>query len=774
MKHTDADLPPHLKGLNQAQFDAVTSLDGALLVLAGAGSGKTRVLTRRIAHILHNGVGAERILAVTFTNKAASEMKERVKELVGELGGKVWVSTFHSTCGRILRTDIEPLGWSTRFSIYDDDDQIRIVRQIVADLGYDPKEVTPKELLARIDRYKNKGDTLETLRSGHRISPGDALLRVWSAYDEALRAADALDFNDLIGHTLRLFQEHPEVAGKWSERFAYVLVDEYQDTNNTQYQLLRLLTEIHGNLAVVGDDDQSIYGFRGADPQIIQRFKADHPAHKMIAMEQNYRSTGNILQVANFVVEQNTQRERKTLRTDAQSGPQVRLVVEETPIQEAEKVASLISGLHAKKDVPYGKMAIIYRTNATSRLFEMALQARQIPYRVVGGQKFYDRREIRDILAYLHLAMNPANDAAFIRVINVPLRGLGAKTLADLRAEASKRGEPLLASSRASANGDSKKDKAIRSFIEIIDETSDQAAALEPGDLLAWLLERTGYLELVKAEDSQRVEHLMALVADASRAESAAGTFGPLERLQTWLDHTALAGRDEEIPDGGLVALMTVHNAKGLEYPVVFVVQMIEDQFPHAKSQESAAGVEEERRLAYVAFTRAMERLFITRARQKPLGFQELRERGGRGSPPQPAKPSRFIYALPEAACKGDVPQGDQVELEEDPEAGRLRMQTLMRSLLSSNAAPKKAPARRQAPPPPTPEDELPDSYTLVQIESPRQLVVGARVLHPTLGVGRIVAVQGEAYNIRINVAFGRQAPRWLSGTETRLRVIVE
>ncbi|MBN2797560.1 MAG: UvrD-helicase domain-containing protein [Deltaproteobacteria bacterium] len=759
---SEEEVPGHLQGLNPEQHDAVTTLEGALLVLAGAGSGKTRVLTRRIAHLLHTGVDPERILAVTFTNKAAQEMKERVQELVGEPGKKVWVSTFHSTCGRILRKDIEPLGWSTRFSIYDDDDQARIIRQILKDLGYDPKEVPPKSILSRIDGHKNRGETLADLRRLHRVSPGDALLRVWGLYDEALRAADALDFNDLIGHTLRLFREHPEVAEQWSERFAYVLVDEYQDTNSVQYQLLRILTQTHGNLAVVGDDDQSIYGFRGADPDIIRRFKADHPQHKMIAMEQNYRSSANILTVANFVVEQNSVRERKTLRTAAAPGPVVRLLVEETPFEEAEKVADLVERLHRRKDLAYGKMAIIYRTNATSRLFEAALARRQVPHRVVGGRKFYERREVRDMLAYLRLIVNPADDAAFLRVVNVPSRGIGTKTVSELREAAATRGEPLLASAKGTALGETVRDKAMRGFVGLIEEATSLASELEPVALLAHLLEATGYREMVEEEnEASRKESLEALAQDAQGAERIGDTHGPLDRLQRWLDQTALAGQDEEIPDGGQVALMTVHNAKGLEYPVVFVVQMVEDQFPHAKSKESKASIEEERRLAYVAFTRAMERLYITRARRKALGFGERFGKGkGKRATEEPALASRFIHVLPPEACKGDVPQ----VVTEDPAKTRLES---LRGFLRGRAEVEAQPSSLES------LDPL-EVHTLRELESLEQLQEGVRVVHPAHGVGTIQRVDIEGTLPRICLSFGGERARWVPVAQSRLKVVVE
>jgi DNA helicase-2/ATP-dependent DNA helicase PcrA len=353
-------LPPHLTYLNPEQYQAVTTLHGPLLILAGAGSGKTRVLTRRVAHLLHEGVSPQEILAVTFTRKAASEMKERVAELVGEVGKKVWVSTFHATCGRILRTDIEPLGWTRNFSVYDDDDQLRMIKAVITDLGYDPKRVSPSNIVSRIDWYKNRLKSVDDLVNEHRAHEMEALIKVWRGYEEALRTSDALDFNDLIGRTVQLLKEHPHILEKWRERFRFVMVDEYQDTNRSQYVLLNMLASRHRNLAVVGDDDQSIYGFRGADISNILGFENDYPDALTVRLEQNYRSSANILAVANSVVSKNEGRIDKKLWTDEKSGAKVQFMVSDTPRNEAARIGVQISDLR-RNGYTYSDIAIIYR-----------------------------------------------------------------------------------------------------------------------------------------------------------------------------------------------------------------------------------------------------------------------------------------------------------------------------------------------------------------------------------------------------------------------------
>ena len=745
----EGGVAPHLAGLNPEQLDAVTTLNGPLLILAGAGSGKTRVLTRRIAHLVHSGIPAHEILAVTFTNKAAAEMKERVAALVGD-ETRVWVSTFHSTCARILRQEIESLGFTRRFAIYDDDDQIRLLKSLVQGAGYDPHQVDPKGLLARIDHYKNRMASPDDLVSELRSSVGDPLIRIWREYEVALRAADALDFNDLVSRTVELFQTRADVLARWRQRFRYVLVDEYQDTNRAQYLLLRLLADEHRNLAVVGDDDQSIYGFRGADVSNILNFQHDYPEAKVVRLEQNYRSTANILTMASSVVAKNSERMEKRLWTQGPKGPKVQLVVSSGPRQEASRVAEMVQKVRTM-GTHYGQIAIIYRTNAVARFFEAALRAMRVPHRVVGGRKFYERQEIRDVLAYLRLVVNPADDAAFLRVVNVPPRGVGPKTQADLRGDAATRGQPLLTTARARGPGRTAHEKGLAAFVHVVDGLADAARERPLEELVEELIERTGYRAMLEAETDKdgrivaeaagRLANLRDLVTDAASAETP-GFGGHLERLTHWLDRIALTADTDEIPDGGEVTLMTVHSAKGLEFPVVFVVQMNETMFPHERNAES--GLEEERRLAYVAFTRAMQRLVLTRTMTDIRG--------------KLMRPSRFLFGLPEDVIDGDLPSGEADTAEREQ---RIAAAEESRSKLGAFLAHRRDRAAG-APPPVAP----PERHTLVEVEEMEQLEPGVKILEPRYGMGEIRTVKGK----QLLVSFGT-TQRWIAANGS-LRIV--
>jgi len=745
------DEPSHLQRLNPEQYRAVTTLEGPLLILAGAGSGKTRVLTRRIAHMIHTGLDPANLLAVTFTNKAAAEMKERVAELIGDAGKKVWVSTFHSSCCRILRKDIEALGYTRRFAIYDDDDQLRILKDLVHAYGYDKTKVDPRAIRGQIDHYKNRMLNVEQVLQQMRSHVNDPLIRIWRDYEEALQASDALDFNDLIGTTVRLFREHPDVLARWSGKFQYVMVDEYQDTNQGQYELLQLLSSAHRNLAVVGDDDQSIYGFRGADISNILNFEKDYPEATVVRLEQNYRSSGNILQLANAVVAENTGRLEKKLWTEAPKGPRVQLFRVQTPRDEAQRVARTILQLR-RSGHKWAEFAIIYRTNAISRLFEQALRTVKIPHRIVGGRKFYERREIRDVLAFLRLLVNPANDAAFLRIVNVPPRGIGAKTLAKLREEASNRGLPLLRTARAQAGGSSKASQGFSNFVRLIDELAEAAREQPPQELVQRLLEQSGYRAMLQADRTaadqishdarSRLANLDELVVDAGTFEAPPDALSNLDRLTYWLDRIALSADSDDIPEDGEVTLMTVHSAKGLEYPILFVVQMNEGIFPHSRSEDT--GIDEERRLAYVAFTRAMKRLHVSWTHQRvrmAQGRQHISE----------AKPSRFLYGLPEEVVQGDQPTAEPAGAEEEEAAPKKKFKAFL--------------AHRKA------KIETPQSqHTLVDIEDASQIRRGVRIHHEQLGAGEVRHVKGSM----VQVAFPGAGQRWVNLRGAPIQLIVD
>jgi DNA helicase-2/ATP-dependent DNA helicase PcrA len=740
----ESELPPHLIRLNPQQFDAVAHRSGPLLILAGAGSGKTRVLTRRIAHLLHTGVEPENIFAVTFTNKAASEMKERVTELVGEIGRKVWVSTFHASCCRILRMEAEHLGYTQRFAIYDDDDQIRIMRQIVRDLGYDPKIVVPQAICGKIDHYKNRMLGVDDLVRTRRAALGDPLLRIWREYEEALLAADAMDFNDLIGNAVKLFSEHPDVLQKYRETFHYVMVDEYQDTNKTQYLLLRMLTEGHRNLAVVGDDDQSIYGFRGADISNILNFETDFPDATIVRMEQNYRCTANILALANAVVAKNENRIEKKLWTQTEGGALVSFLVADDPRTEAATVATAIKHLR-RQGITWDDMCVIYRTNATSQPFEAAFRDANIPHKVVGGRKFYSRREIRDALAYVRLLVNPNDDAAFLRVVNVPTRGIGTKTLAKVREQAADRGEPLLKTAKAMGGGADRASRALKSFSKLIAELTERAQTASLPALVHGVLQASGYADMLKEEDTHdsraRLDNLHQLLRDAAAFEPEDDNQPPHEQLHAWLDQISLSGSDEEIPEDGEVTLMTVHNSKGLEYPVVFVAQMVEGRFPHSRAAEEPGGVDEERRLAYVAFTRAQKRLIVSRARHE---LKIDKEKGGKPEL-NPIAPSRFLFGIPLEVCTGDLPGTEEggpepMRLPEPRYAKRLA-EIKRRHLQRLREQHGQRPPAKEAPP----EEE----HVVMDIESLEQLTPGTRVYHDVFGAGTVERVSGPSILVR-------------------------
>ena len=666
-----------LTTLNDAQREAVLCVDGPLLVLAGAGSGKTRVLTYRIAHLVRDcGVDPSQVLAITFTNKAAGEMHSRLVEMLGEVARGMWVATFHAACVRILRAEGERLGFTRSFTIYDEDDSRRLIKEIMGELDYDVSVFPPKTVRARISAAKNKQQKPEDLRD-FGSAPIDRVVKaVYTRLQERLLANNAMDFDDLLLNVARLFDEFPEVLRRYQERFLYVHVDEYQDTNHVQYLITRALAARHHNLMVVGDDDQSIYSWRGADLSNILEFERDYPAARVVKLEQNYRSTGNILEAANAVVAHNAARKAKRLFTTAAAGEKVSLYLAVNERDEARYVSGEIERM-ARGGRGYGDVAVFYRTNAQSRVLEDALLRAGIPYRIVGGTRFFDRAEIRDVMAYLKVVINPADELSLRRIINTPRRGIGARTIEAIEAAARARGlsfeeaaRELVAEAAASTSaygdpGDRRHSANDRQTHSADADAAASAIILKPaargaladfltsvdamrswsGDLVnvvGMIIERSGLLAALEAERSEealaRAENIHEFVNVAAEfAESHADDAGEsdLFAFAEWLalrsDLDALADADDT------VTLMTVHTAKGLEYPVVFITGLEEGLFPHANSVYDADGVEEERRLAYVAITRARRRLYLTRAATR-MNF------GSVVSNP----PSRFVGEIPE------------------------------------------------------------------------------------------------------------------------------
>ncbi len=624
-----------LAGLNPDQAEAVTAGEGALLVVAGAGSGKTRVLTHRIAHLIGQGVSPFEILAITFTNKAADEMKARVAALVGPVAQRMWVSTFHAACVRILRRHGNLLGYPSSFTIYDQADAVRLTGYVLRDLDIDPKKMTPRAVHHTISAAKNELVWPTAYAEAAANVFERRLAEVYAEYQQRLERAGAMDFDDLLAQTVRLFREHPPVLEHYQRRFRHVLVDEFQDTNRAQNELVVLLAKGYGNVFVVGDSDQSIYRFRGADISNILDFERAFPDASVVVLARNYRSTQTILDAANAVIAHNAGRTPKDLWTDQAGGERIVQYTAEDEHDEAAFVVGEVSRLHDGGSYRWGDVAVFYRTNAQSRVVEEQLVRRGVPYKVVGGARFYDRREVKDALAYLRATVNPADEVSLKRVLNVPRRGVGDTTVRRLDIWAQAQGVPF-ASALAQAGEAGVKGPAVRGisqFLALLDELRVLVEAGEgPAKVLDAALGASGYRAELEAERSVeaqgRIENLAELVGVAEDAESVDAF---LESVSLVADTDAIDGDESQ------VLLMTLHSAKGLEFPVVFLLGLEEGVFPHMRALTEPAELEEERRLAYVGITRARERLYLTRAWQRFLfGATQVN------------LPSRFLRELPE------------------------------------------------------------------------------------------------------------------------------
>ncbi|HEY5908255.1 MAG TPA: UvrD-helicase domain-containing protein, partial [Vicinamibacteria bacterium] len=606
---------PLLVGLNAQQREAVLATDGPVLILAGAGSGKTRVITHRIAHlVLEKGVASEAVLAVTFTNKAAGEMKARTEVLLGGGALRAWVSTFHSFCVRLLRREAAAAGLKPGFLIYDDDDQLAVVREALRGLDLSEKLHPPRRILSRISARKNSGRDPEAEGSGSFAESSFA--RVAERYRKSLEAAGALDFDDLLLRSVALLEGDADTRERWQRRFRYLLVDEYQDTNQAQYDLVRLLAGTERNLTVVGDEDQSIYSWRGAEISNILDFEQDFPGARVLRLEENYRSTQAILDAASALVAHNRRRKGKTLRATKASGEKVHLYEASDEFDEASYVVSEIA---ARSE---GREAVLFRMNAQSRLFEESLLQKRIAYVVVGGVGFYERREVKDILSYLRLVSNPEDAVAFRRVLNVPPRGIGARTLEEIERVAAERGVSLAAALDVivdEARLPARATQPLARFRELLAGLREDAQRLHLKGLLEHILAATGYSAVLAEEDSQesqdRLENLAELL-------SAAADYEALEEspsLAGFLDRAALLSDADQVTGEAPVVLMTLHSAKGLEFDRVFLVGLEEGLVPHSRSLESKESLEEERRLCYVGMTRAEQSLTMTFCRTRTL-----------------------------------------------------------------------------------------------------------------------------------------------------------
>ena len=664
-------MPIDIDSLNPAQKEAVLCTEGPLLVLAGAGSGKTRVLTHRIAHLVEDlGVAPWQIMAITFTNKAAAEMRERLGGLIGSNARGMWVSTFHSMCVRILRADCERIGFSQGFTIYDDDDSKRLMKQILEELNVDPKRYPINALRNRISKAKNDLIVPEVFIDQYKDVMNQVVGRVYKRLQERLQALNAFDFDDLLMYTWLLLKHNNDVLQAYQNRFKYLLVDEYQDTNHAQYVLTQLLAEANKNIMVVGDDDQSIYSWRGADLRNILDFEKDYPEAHVVKLEENYRSVGNILAAANAVIDNNVTRKRKKLFTSQEDGEKISVYMASDERDEGRWIASEIEKQHAA-GIPYDQIALFYRTNAQSRMLEDMLLRAGVPYRLVGGTRFFDRAEIRDVMAYLNLVVNPANDIAAHRVINVPRRGIGKITIEHIDYVARENECTFLQAAELCTADDAIRlstRKAIAEFVALIHEASSYAGELRR--VVETIVERSGIIGALQAENSDeaagRIENIQELfgVVDeyvqshddddalfeppsAEQDENAEAEKPPVRtfQAQSLSDFTEWimlrTDMDTMSEDGSAVTLMTIHSAKGLEFDCVFVAGMEETLFPHSNSSFDPQGLEEERRLAYVAITRARKRLYLTNAFTRTIFGQ---------STANPA--SRFIAEIPQELRK--------------------------------------------------------------------------------------------------------------------------
>ena len=643
--------------LNPPQWEAVRQTEGPVLILAGAGSGKTRVITHRIAHLIRNcQVPAQQILAVTFTNKAAQEMRQRVHGLLGATGLPLWLSTFHAACARMLRREAEHVGLATNFVIYDAADQLSLVKQCVRDLEIPEDLYAPQQVRRRISALKNDLVDVEAFqREAQDYGLDAAVARVYKAYEERLRENNAVDFDDLLMLTVRMLREHEAIRQRYQHRLRYVMVDEYQDTNMAQYHLLNLLAAEHRNLCVVGDDDQSVYRFRGANVRNILSFERDYPDAKVIKLEQNYRSTGTILEAATAVVSRNPERRDKTLWTSNMRGAPIGYFCAQDENHEAEVICKNIQGLQEAEDLALNDFAVFYRTNAQSRVLEDGLRRADIPYQIIGGLRFYDRQEIKDALAYMRLLVNPRDTLSLRRIINVPRRGIGNTTWARLEGLARDGGISGFEALERLADGseDVGLGKAalarLKDFRGMLRELMAKAADMEAAAIINEVLEVSGYLAQLKnertVEAETRLENLGELVNAAAEYDQQAEE----PSLQGFLEHTALVSDQDSLQDDrGAVVMMTLHASKGLEFPVVFIAGLENGLFPHSRSFDEPQEMEEERRLCYVGMTRAERWLFLTGAWQRRLYGAE-----------QQQMPSMFLQDIPVTCLANHTPRAE-------------------------------------------------------------------------------------------------------------------
>jgi DNA helicase-2/ATP-dependent DNA helicase PcrA len=719
-----------LARLNPAQREAVLHFEGPILVLAGAGSGKTRVLTTRIARLIeHHGVDPSHILAVTFTNKAAGEMRERIAKLIGEMPTGMWVGTFHAIGARMLRREAQLVGRTASFTIYDEDDSLAAVRRIMERLKISTKTWSPKALRSAISGAKNALVSPEEYAKLAMDPLSKAASLVYDQWERTLRDANAVDFDDLLVLPVRVLQQHPARVAAYRERFRFLLVDEYQDTNRAQYEFVKLLAGADGNVLVVGDDDQSIYGWRGADIRNILDFERDFPSATVVRLEDNYRSTPQVLDLANAVISANVGRRGKTLRATLPPGDAVTQVATLDERDEAEFVAEEIVTLSGgARALDYREIAVLYRTNSQSRALEESLRKRAIPYRLVGAVRFYDRREIRDLMSYLKLIANPADDEAFLRAVSVPRRGLGDATLETLGSIARGAGRPMLeiasdsvrlASLRPAAR------QALADFSSLILRQRDNAKDSAVDELLRNVIEEIRFADHLKAEGPEgmeRIENVKELIAGASETVADEGGELGLTPLDHFLQHASLiTDVDRQNPNADAITMMTLHNAKGLEFPAVFITGLEDGLFPLRRAQDEPDQMEEERRLFYVGITRAMRRLYLSHARSRRRNGETMQ-----------CIPSSFLQPIPPALVT-------------------------QRATFKLRGSTRAAPAFSQSPSSRRPGQTVDRSWVYNEADASQdapRFVKGERVKHARFGSGTVTELSGVARDMKVTVAF--------------------
>lgn len=727
-----------LNGMNPRQKEAVLHTDGPLLLMAGAGSGKTRVLTHRIAYLIEEKeVNPWNILAITFTNKAAKEMKERVNAILASGGEDVWVSTFHSMCVRILRRDVDFIGYNRNFTIIDSSEQLTLMKRILKELNIDPKKYDPRSILGTISQAKNSLQTPQDFAKMQGSYYEEIAAKCYAAYQKELQYNQCMDFDDLIMNTIRLFEEHPDSLTYYQNKFHYIHVDEYQDTNHAQYTLVNLLAGRFRNLCVVGDADQSIYGWRGADMQNILDFEKDYPDAAVILLEQNYRSTKNILSAANQVIENNSNRKPKNLWTENKEGNKITYYCADNERDETRFIVDRMQEEIRSNHRNYGDFAILYRTNAQSRVMEETLLKANIPYKMVGGHKFYDRKEIKDILAYLNVLANPQDSISFERIVNSPKRGIGPGSIEKLRSFASLHEWPLLEAAQNVdlANIGGKAGQQLGAFGEMIQEVTQMIQYLTVTELTKEVLDRSGYLEDLKIQNTleaqariENLEEFLTVTQEFDKQfeqQNEEDADAPEEKLTVFLNDLALVSDIDNLEeDASQVTLMTLHAAKGLEFPVVFLIGLEEGVFPLSRALMEESELEEERRLAYVGITRAEEALYLTNAFSRTLYGRT-----------QYNRPSRFVEEI------------DQELLE----------------IEGMRPTPKKTPvfAKKTAYSYKQPETAVVPSKSATGGEN-NNWKPGDKVKHKKWGLGTVVRVSGTSKDLELDVAFPSQGVKRL------------